>query len=468
MNKIIFLLSFIVLASCGSDEISEEEYIEINYQEDEENLVSGLSIEAFTAEKAFGRAIPGLSNLEGAFFGVGNAMFEQSWVSAPATTTSRDGLGPLFNARACSSCHANDGRGSPIVTSGTGSQGFLLRLASGNDLINGPIAFPNYGGQLQDNANLGVTNEGSIHVDFEIISGNYPDGSAYELRKPKYAIVGNYGDLSGAKTSPRVGQQVIGLGFLDALSEASILENVDENDSDEDGISGKANYVWNVKENRSTIGKFGWKANQPSLEQQISGAFNGDMGLTTSIFPDENCPEGVDCSSFENGVNLGDIGEVSDTQMIRMMTYMSAISVPIRRDFRTFDVLKGKELFNDLACVKCHVDNFTTGASGLLSQINNITIRPYSDLLLHDMGADLADNSADFLATGNEWKTQPLWGLGLIETVNGHTFLLHDGRARNIEEAILWHGGEATSSKNNFMNASAKEREQVLSFLNSL
>ena len=468
MNKIVFLFFFIIYTACSSDDITEEEYIEISYELDEERLVSDFSIEAFTAEKAFGTAIPGLSFLEGAFFGVGNAMFEQSWVSAPATTTSRDGLGPLFNARACSSCHSNDGRGKPIENSGDGSNGFLLRLASGNDLISGPIDFPNYGGQLQDRSNLGVTDEGDINVSFEIINGQYPDGTEYQLRKPIYDIVGNYGNLTGALLSPRVGQQVIGLGFLDALSEASILANADENDNDGDGISGKANYVWNVKENKTTIGKFGWKANQPSLEQQISGAFNGDMGLTSPIFPEENCPQDIDCSSFENGVNPGDIGEVSATQMLRIMTYMAGISVPIRRDFKTIDVLKGKKLFTSMDCVKCHTNNFTTSAYELLPQIENVTIRPYSDLLLHDMGDDLADNSPDFLATGNEWRTQPLWGLGLIESVNGHTFLLHDGRARNIEEAILWHGGEAAASKNNFKNASAEERAQVLSFLNSL
>ncbi len=462
-----FLL--IIFMSCSSDQITQEEYIDISYEIDEENLVSHLSIEAFTVDKAFGRGISELSELELSFFGIGNAMFDQSWVSAPATTTSRDGLGPIFNARACASCHLNDGRGKPILTTGADSEGFLLRLSSGNDPISGPIAFPNYGGQLQDDSNLGVLQEGEINVVFEIISGEYPDGTPYELRKPTYSIIGeNYGSVSGANISPRIGQQLIGLGFLDALSEASILANEDINDNDGDGISGKANYAWNVKENKATIGKFGWKSNQPNLEQQISGAFNGDMGLTTSTFPEENCPEGIDCSSIANGVNEGESVEVTDTQMTRMMTYMSAISVPKRRDYKTYDVLKGKELFNSFECAKCHVTNFTTSNSELLPQISNVTIRPYSDLLLHDMGEKLADNSEDFLASGREWRTQPLWGIGMIEYVNSHTFLLHDGRARNIEEAILWHGGEAESPKNNFMNASATERAQVLSFLNSL
>ncbi|MCG1037032.1 di-heme oxidoreductase family protein [Polaribacter sargassicola] len=456
--------------SCTSDGLSDEEYISINYELDEEKLVSDLSIEAFTADKAFGRGIPILSDLELAFFGVGNAMFDQSWVSAPASTTSRDGLGQIFNARACSACHLRDGRGKPVLENGAGSEGFLIRLSSGNDLITGPIGFGNYGDQLQDDSNLGIDKEGTINVHFETITGTYPDGETYELRKPIYTIVDeNYGSLSNAKQSPRVGQQVIGLGFIDALSEASILANEDINDIDGDGISGKANYVWNVKENKSTIGKFGWKANQPTLEQQIAAAFSGDMGLTTSIFPDENCPPGIDCDELYNGNNEGETVEVTDTQMSRIMVYQAAISVPIRRDYNTIDVLEGKALFSELECAKCHINNFTTDNNySLLTQLENITIRPYSDFLLHDMGDDLADNRADFLANGNEWRTQPLWGLGMIETVNDHTFLLHDGRARNIEEAILWHGGEAENAKNNFKNLSKESREQVLKFLNSL
>lgn len=466
-----FYCSFIFLFfSCSSDEFSQEEYININYELGEENLVSELSIEAFTADKAFGRGIPGLSDLELSFFGVGNAMFDQSWVSSPATTTSRDGLGPLFNARACSACHLRDGRGKPILENGFGSEGFLIRLSSGNDPITGPISLLNYGDQFQDDANLGVEKEGSINVRFQTITGTYPDGETYELRKSIYALVDeNYGTISGAHQSARVGTQVIGLGFIDALSEASILANQDINDIDGDGISGKANYVWNVKEASTTIGKFGWKANQPTLEQQIAAAFVGDLGLTSSLFPDENCPHGVDCTQINNGNNIGETVEVTDTQMSRMMVYQAAISVPKRRDFKTIDVLEGKQLFNDLACINCHVNNFKTSNSySLLTQIENITIRPYSDFLLHDMGDDLADNRADFLANGNEWRTPPLWGLGLIEEVNNHTFLLHDGRARNIEEAVLWHGGEAENSKNDFKNLSKESREKVLKFLKSL
>ncbi|NIJ46372.1 CxxC motif-containing protein (DUF1111 family) [Wenyingzhuangia heitensis] len=472
MNKFLKLLISILLIGCTADTDSianKNEYVEKYYEQGEENLVSELSVEAFTADKAFGRAIPDLTELELSFFGVGNAMFDQSWVSAPATTTSRDGLGPLFNARACSACHLRDGRGKPMLENAASSNGFLIRLSAGNSLTEGPIAFPNYGDQLQDNSNLSFDNEGTINVAFETSKGTYTDGSSYELRKPIYTITNsNYGAISGTEQSPRVGQQVIGLGFVDALSEESILANADENDSDGDGISGKANYVWNVKELKLTIGKFGWKANQPTLAQQIAGAFNGDMGLTSSIFPNENCPHGMDCSELSNGNNEGETVEVPDTQFDRILTYQAALSVPVRRNFKDENVLRGKQLFTDLSCIKCHVNNFTTSKSPTLSQLNGIQIKPYSDFLLHDMGDDLADNRGDFLANGNEWRTQPLWGLGLIELVNNHTFLLHDGRARNIEEAILWHGGEAEQSKQKFINLESSKREQLLAFLNSL
>ncbi|MFZ3564953.1 di-heme oxidoredictase family protein [Tenacibaculum finnmarkense] len=470
MKKYIFFILFAtILSSCTKEDVYKNIEPTATYETGEEFLVSELSIQAFTADKAFGRAIPILSDLELSFFGVGNAMFDQAWVSAPATTTSRDGLGPIFNARACSSCHLRDGRGKPLLKTGATSEGFLIRLGIGNSETTGPIGHHTYGGQLQDDSNLGIKKEADIQVNFTFIDGVYADGTKYQLRKPTYSFLNeNYGSLTGVETSPRVGQQMIGLGFIDALSEASLLENADPNDADNDGISGRANYVWNVKKSKLTIGKFGWKSNQPTLDQQIAGAFNGDMGLTTSIFPNENCPDGIDCSKLSNGNNVGENVEVPNKQFSRISLYMAALSVPKRRDFKEKNVLQGKKHFNDLKCVSCHIDNFTTGKNTVLPQIDNIKIKPFSDFLLHDMGADLADNRGDFLANGNEWRTQPLWGLGLIETVNKHTFLLHDGRARNIEEAILWHGGEANTSKEDFKKLSKEKRDQLLAYLNSL
>ncbi|MFC5048724.1 di-heme oxidoredictase family protein [Aquimarina hainanensis] len=337
----------------------------------------------------------------------------------------------------------------------------------GESMNGGPLEVPHYGDQIQDHANLNIPAEAKVLITYETVKGNYPDGTPYELRKPVYAIQNEeFGSLQTVLTSPRIAQQTIGLGFIDALDDAAILANVDEFDTDKDGISGKANYVWDVKTNTLKIGKFGWKSNQPSLEQQIAGAFNGDMGLTTYLFPENNCPSPQnDCANAPNG----GAPEVTDRQLKHVLIYQAALAVPTRRDYKKENVLKGKNLFRELACIKCHVDNFVTDNNyAILPQIQNIQVRPYSDFLLHDMGEKLADNRPDFLASGREWRTQPLWGIGLIETVNNHTFLLHDGRARNIEEAILWHGGEAEKSKNDFMQLTQAERQYLLDFINSL
>jgi len=453
---------FLTVFSCSNDDTVG--YVSL-YENGEEYLTAHLSITS-TSNNAFGKEIPGLNFDEKIAFATGNSLFNQSWVSAPASTTARDGLGPTFNARSCSACHFKDGRGKPHVN-GQNTNGFLVRLSiDGQDTHGGPLGHPIYGGQIQDQANIGIPYEAKINVTHQIIYGTYPDGTPYQLQNPTYTIIDEqFGALGNVLTSPRVGQQVIGLGLIDAISEESLLANVDETDANNDGISGKANYVWNAITNTTTIGKFGWKANQPSLRQQVAGALNGDLGLTTSIFSNQNClPTQNDCNNAENGGTP----EVVNEQLDDIVFYQSALAVPKRRNFKNEDVLLGKELFKQVDCIKCHATNITTSFSNENTHLNNITIHPYSDFLLHDMGTDLADNRPDFLANGNEWRTQPLWGIGLLQTVNGHTNLLHDGRARNIEEAILWHGGEAEVSKQKFMNLDSNERKQLIAFINSL
>lgn len=445
------------------------DYTPLNqYENGEEHLTGNLGINS-TSNNAFGHSIPPLNNAEEIEFGTGNSLFNQSWVTAPASTTGLDGLGPTFNARACASCHFKDGRGKPIqFNDGKTSNGFLMRVSLAGKTVHGaPLPLPNYGDQLQPNAILNVTNEAQITATFKIIKGKYPDGTSYELQKPIYTIVDeNFGALNNVLMSPRVGTQTIGLGLIDALSEEEILKNQDINDADGDGISGKANYVWNVEKNTKTIGKFGWKANQPTLKQQVASAFIGDMGLTSTMFPNQNCPSPQqDCKDAPNGGEP----EITDKQMQRITFYQSALAVPKRRNYKKEDVLQGKMLFHKAECIKCHQVNFKTKSKYPDNKyLENVTISPYSDFLLHDMGKDLADNRPDFEANGNEWRTQPLWGIGLIGTVNKHTFLLHDGRARNVEEAILWHGGEAEKSKKYFMKLTKIERAQVIKFVNSL
>ncbi|QCE40059.1 di-heme oxidoredictase family protein [Psychroserpens sp. NJDZ02] len=462
----LIYLFLLILFNCSDD----DNYQPVpdsasNYEEGEELLTGVLGVNS-TSSNAFGFEIDGLSFQQLAVFASGNSLFNQTWVSAPASTTARDGIGPTFNARACASCHFKDGRGSPLVN-GSNSSGFLMRISlNGQDANGDAIPVPGYGLQLQDQANNGIAYEAKINITHEAVNGTFADGSTYQLQKPIYTFQDEqFGALTGVNTSPRIGQQTIGLGLISALPDIEITKFEDSNDSDNDGISGRANFVYNYDTNAIALGRFGWKANAPTLRQQVAGAFHGDMGLTTSIFSEQNCPSPQqDCFDAPNGGTP----EVTDSQLEKVIFYQAHLAVPNRRNYLDADVQQGKVLFNQLNCIACHAINQKTGTDAESELLENITIKPYSDFLLHDMGDALADNRSDFNANGNEWRTQPLWGIGLISTVNNHTNLLHDGRARTIEEAILWHGGEAETSKQNFKNLNAEKRQQLIAFVNSL
>jgi CxxC motif-containing protein (DUF1111 family) len=457
----LYLLS-ILFFSCKKNEELEPQSL----YENGEEFLGGKASTSDYGTYSFQHEMSGLSSQEKIDFFSGNAFFKQTWVSAPSSTTARDGLGPFFNARSCSSCHPNDGKGRPPEFYGEKQQGLLLRLHNGYDMYGAPLPDPIYGGQLQDISIQGVDSEGQMLINYLYINGIYADGKPYTLRNPTYTIAELlHGALDGnTKISPRVGQQLIGLGLLETLTESSILANQDINDANNDGISGKANYVWSVELQQLVLGRFGWKANQPSLKQQAAGAFNGDLGVTSSLFSQENCNPWLDCATLPNGGNP----ELTDEQLRQQEVYLSALSVPIRRNFKDPQVLEGKLLFAKLNCNSCHIDHFTTGSSNIVAGLSNQKIRPYTDLLLHDMGEELSDYSREFLAEGSEWRTPPLWGIGLIKTVNGHQYLLHDGRARNIEEAILWHGGEAQKSKTAFIQLCETDREKLIKFIESL
>lgn len=399
----------------------------------------------------------------------GNSLFKKAWVAYGASTTARDGLGPTFNSNNCSGCHLMDGRGRAPEYFGEKSSGFLVRLSvPGMGSDGGPIPEPTYGGQLQNQSVMdSVPVEGEVRVTYQIQTGTYPDGTPYELQVPTYAFENlGFGPMSAdVLTSPRVANQMIGLGLLEAISDNDILALADESDADGDGISGKPNYVWNIEQGRATLGRFGWKANQPNIKQQVAGAFHGDIGITSSLFPVNNCPDPQNvCANA-----IGDTAlEIEDHTLSDVVLYSSVLGVPRQRDYNTTDVIEGKKLFKQIGCVKCHNDNYTTGIHPEIPELSGINIHPYTDMLLHDMGPGLADERPDYEANGNEWRTAPLWGIGLFNVVNNHTNYLHDGRARNVEEAILWHGGEAEQVKNQFMNLSASQRAQLITFLNSL
>ncbi|WP_395060129.1 di-heme oxidoredictase family protein [Flavobacterium sp.] len=465
LYKLFLVLFSLQLISCEDDDYQNIPVEQPLAAEEREEYSGGEATVFNATQEAFGFFASKLTQEEQTAFGIGNSFFRQSWVSAPASTTARDGLGPFFNANACASCHFKDGRGRPPAFDGELGRGLLLRFSLPGSHANGSsFSDPIYGGQLQDNAILGQTIKGKYNITYQILTETLADGTVIELQKPIYQINNlGYGALAGGiLVSPRIANQMIGLGLLEAVSESTILGFIAANNSN--GISGKANYVYDVESNSQKLGRFGWKANQPSIRQQVAGAFLGDMGITTSIFPNENAPPSVDLSTIPNGGSP----EISNSNLDKIVLYSSSLAVPARRNVSDQNVLKGKKIFNDIQCASCHIPKMQTGNTYSIAALRNQIIRPYTDMLLHDMGNELSDNAPDFLANGNEWRTQPLWGIGLINTVNGHTNLLHDGRARNVTEAILWHGGEAQNSKLKFKQLSTKDRNDLLSFINSL
>ena len=416
--------------------------------------------------QAYGNSIRKLSDEQAGKFSLGHSVFSRAWVTAPATTDNLDGLGPLFNARACASCHSKDGRSAPFSDSGA-LLGMLFRLSIPGTADNGgPNPDPVYGDQLRPFGILGVPGDGTPHVSYEEQPGSYGDGSGFSLQKPSYSIDGwNYGQPSDElMLSPRTGPSVIGLGLLEAVPEEEILANV--HPPDEEGVAGVPNYVWDADKQTTVLGRFGWKANQPSTMQQTAGAFVGDIGITSALFPRGTCTATMTaCNEATSGADPD--YELSDQAWQAVGFYMRSLAVPARRDVDDQIALQGEQLFTKFGCASCHRTTLHTGAADV-DALANQTIHPYTDLLLHDMGPELADGRPDYQASGSQWRTPPLWGLGLLQKVNQHSFMLHDARARGFAEAILWHGGEGARARENFRLADASERDALLKFLESL
>ncbi|WP_245706078.1 di-heme oxidoredictase family protein [Catalinimonas alkaloidigena] len=438
----------------------------ITWLETNEEFGGGATTVSDVSVNAFGNAAPNLTGDKDLLFVTGNSFFNRNWVTAPSSTEDLDGLGPMFIARSCSSCHFKDGRGAPPAAD-EAPVALLFRLSvPGQAEDGGPQPEPTYGSQLSTHAILGTTAEGSVQIQYEEITGQYADGTSYHLRKPRYTFTElGFGPMDPAvQVSPRVAQHMIGLGLLEAIDEVTLTSLADPDDRNGDGISGRINRVWDVEKGQESIGRYGWKANQPSVRQQVAAAFVGDIGITSSVFPTEEC---ADAELGCQGIDAGE-PELKESILNKVVLYSSSLAVPKRRNWDDPTVLKGKQLFVEANCSSCHVPKLTTGTHPDFPEFSNETIRPFTDLLLHDMGEGLADGRPDFLATGSEWRTPPLWGIGLIETVNGHTNFLHDGRARNLEEAILWHGGEAEAAKKAFLNMSGEDRRSLVTFLTSL
>ena len=433
-------------------------------------LLGGDATVDNTSSNAFSFAPESLTADQQRLFAVGEILFDQDFAPTGAGDPTTDGLGPLFNAPSCNACHVEGGRGVPNDAANVNGEpiGVLVRLSvPGIDpLTGGPLPEPTYGVQFQDRSIDGVPAEGRVEIGYEIITETLSEGETYELRRPIFSLVDlTAGPLSDdALMSPRLAPQLIGMGLLEAIPESALLEAADPDDEDGDGISGRANVVGDSMTGNALVGRFGWKANVATTLNQVADAFHTDIGITNYFHPRETCTSAQpECLASP----IGGIFDMDDDRIRAVVFYNQALSVPAARNTDDPDVIAGAQLFDDFGCASCHTPTQTT-AQAAIPAFSNQTIHPYTDLLLHDMGPGLADGRPDFEASGSEWRTPPLWGLGLIEAVNGERYLLHDGRARSIEEAILWHGGEASAAADAFRNATPAERRQLVAFLDSL
>ncbi|MCU0828814.1 MAG: c-type cytochrome [Tabrizicola sp.] len=448
----------------------------------EQNPAGAATVRATTTADAFSKPSANMPFDSEMAFKLGNALFRKTWVASPSSTLASDGLGPLYNARACQDCHLKDGRGHTPETPDDSRVSMFLRLS----VMGGPspegiaewIATqpdPTYGGQLQDLAAPGHPAEGRMDITWTETPVTLADGTVVSLRAPTYSFANpGYADPSpDLMLSPRVAPPMIGLGLLEAIPAADILALADPEDADGDGISGRAQIVPSVEYGVPMLGRFGLKAGAPTVREQSAGAFASDMGLSTPLHPAPwgDCTTGQPtCTFAPHGQEPGlrDGLEVDRESLDLVTFYSQNLGVPARRNIDDPNVLRGKEVFYSLNCQGCHKPKHVTHRLDGRPEQSFQLIWPYTDLLLHDMGPGLADNRPEGRASGSEWKTPPLWGIGLTAQVSGHTEFLHDGRARSLLEAILWHGGEAQAQRDAVVGMATEDRDALIAFLESL
>lgn len=448
-------------------------------------------------KNAFSFPLANLEDSERTRFAIGNSFFKRNWVEAPASTTARDGLGPHFIARSCAGCHLLDGHGEPpdyrrtLGPEPEPTVALLIRLSIAGIAHpkTGVLPDPVYGDQFNNAAVQGVKPEGRVQIRSRAIQGRFADGSRYSLQQPMYELTDlAYGPLApGVMLSPRIAPQLAGVGLLEAIAESDILGNAAQQQAQPGPIKGQPNRVWDEFAQSEMLGRFGWKANVATIAHQTAGAFLGDMGITSTLFPNEACtPTQQDCLAAphgggkQNGLSgvkpshqaSAQVPEIDDETLAHTVFYQATLAPAARRNANDPTVLRGQALFHQAQCAVCHRPSYVTSAGPFprltTDKLNGQTIWPYTDLLLHDMGPALADGRPDFQANGQQWKTPPLWGVGLIKEVNGHQRLLHDGRARGVLEAILWHGGEASASQQKVLTMTQSERQALVHFVESL
>lgn len=442
--------------------------------------LAALSAGSFTVmvndQSAYSAPAPALTYRQHETFLRGQHHFNQRWVVFPSLGGDW-GLGPTFITDRCSGCHVGGGRGRPPNSAEEQMLSVLVRISiPGEDEHGGPKPHPNYGDQIQNQGLMGqdknatylgerVPQEANLYLDWEEAPVSFADGERVVLRKPKLRVEKlNFGPLGPeVMYSLRMAQPTFGLGLLEAVTEVDILAIAQKQKSE--GFNGRPNYVWDAIGQRVALGRFGWKANQPSIKQQIAAAFIGDIGVTSPLFENENCPPVQKDCAYQPPGNRPELIQLNWDEL---NFWTQALAVPARRDVDDPNFKRGEKLFAEARCAVCHVAEMKAGALAGLPQIKDQVFRAYTDLLLHDMGEDLADHRPDFKAGGRDWRTQPLWASGLSETVSGSTAMLHDGRARNAAEAILWHGGEALGARETFRNMSRGDRDALLKFLSSI
>ena len=426
-----------------------------------------------------------LDTKQNALFALGQKMFNNRWAFF-WFENAEFGRGPTSNAQACTTCHANNGRGLAPATAHRAPSGvdgavrdhhitvpfepgpnLVIRISlKGTDPHGGPRPHPDYGDQLQIFGVKGVVPaEGQFTVEWHEQVSALADDEKVRLRSPVVAITDlAYAPLGDdAMIGPRLAPPLVGLGLIEAIPEDTIVALAAR--APVAGIHGKANRVWDESQGKTVLGRFGLKANHGSIREQVAAAFFNDIGLSSPVYPDQNCPPVQTVCKEQMAAGKP---EITRLRLDATELYIRVLTVPVRRQIGDAQIVRGERLFAQAHCSVCHVPELKTGASASLPQLANQTIRPYTDLLLHDMGEGLADGRPDFLAGAAEWRTPPLWGIGLSETVNGANAFLHDGRARNFTEAILWHGGEATASREAFRNFTREDRTALVAFLGSL
>ncbi len=450
----------------------------------EENAGGAQTVRARNTPDAFSQPAANLTFAQELDFRVGNGMFRRIWVSAPSSTLASDGLGPLYNARSCQRCHLKDGRGHPPDGPEDGAVSMFLRLSIPAPEVQDMARYiegthptapePTYGTQLQDFSLPGLVPEYRLDVRYEEIDVPLSGGEVATLRRPTYTAADlGYGPLHpDTMLSPRVAPQMIGMGLLEAIPTEDILALADPEDRDGDGISGRPQVVWSDVHDRPMLGRFGHKAGNPTVLEQTASAFAGDIGISNPIHTagsGECTDQQTDCTAARHGGDPEQGGfEIDQTGLDLVTFYSQTLAVPARRDVGEAQVLRGREVFYDTGCAACHRPNFVTHRLEGDNPASFQLIWPYTDLLLHDMGEGLADNRPEGRADGREWRTAPLWGIGMTETVSGHTYFLHDGRARSLLEAVLWHGGEAEAARDAVVAMPPEDRADLIRFLESL